>query len=213
MATRPSSSTGSRVGFIDRLEIAWRHQIDSGLLARAQHQPSQADIGPAGFGIDDVVDRGGYVGAAVGAVLEMHRQLSDVGVIAGQNHLLARRLGARDIDNVWLVAQPPLDFLQQGIRLDPERCRNTGAASHHATDKLRSLGTGGAEQHGLGITLQHFSDAAELDRLVARIEFVHACEVFDESPQPESVEVRRVRLQVRSGFLNDIHRRPPLAEL
>ena len=72
------------------------------------------------FGIDDEVDRGGDVGRAVGAVLQMHRQRGEVGVVAGQHDLLRRRLGARDLDDLGLVAQPPLDFAQQLVRLDAE---------------------------------------------------------------------------------------------
>ena len=112
------------IGQVDRLQIARRDEIDAGLVFGAQHQPAQADIGEAGLRIDDIVDRGRDIGPAVGAVLQMHRQLGHVGVVAGQHHRLAGRLGARHFENLRLVAQPPLHFLQQLVRLDAERRRD-----------------------------------------------------------------------------------------
>ena len=85
---------GGGARLVDRAQIARRHQVDAGLVAAAQHQPAHAHIGPCGLGIDDVVDRGGDVGPAVGAMAEMHRQRGEIGVVAGEHDLLHRRLGA-----------------------------------------------------------------------------------------------------------------------
>ena len=115
------------VGQVDRLQVARRDEIDAGLVLGAQHQPAQADIGEAGLRIDDVVDGGRDIGPAVGAVLEMHRQPGHIGVLAGQHHRLARRLGARDLEHLRLVAKPPLHLFQQLGRLDAERRRDAGS--------------------------------------------------------------------------------------
>ena len=91
------------------------------------------------LGSIDIVDRGGDIRPAVGAVLQMHRQLGDVGVVAGQHHRLAGRLGARHLENLGLVAEPPLDFLQQLVRLDAERRGEPAAAAHDVADQFRLL--------------------------------------------------------------------------
>ncbi len=123
------------------------------------------------FGSITIVDRGGDIGPAVGAVLQMHRQPGQVGVGAGQHHRLAGRLGARHLEHLRLVAQPPLDLLQQLVRLDAERRRDPRAAAHDVADQFRLLGTRGAKQHRLRVALHHLGDAGEIDRLATGLEF------------------------------------------
>ena len=72
---------GRRARLVDRAQVARRVEIDAGLLAPAQHQPADADIGQAGLRIDDEIGRGRDIGRAVGAVLQMHRQRGEVGVV------------------------------------------------------------------------------------------------------------------------------------
>ena len=184
------------VGQIDRLQVARRDKIDAGFVFGAQHQPAQADVGEAGLRVDDIVDGGGDIRPAVGAVLQMHRQPGHVGVVAGQHHRLAGRLGARHLENLRLVAKPPRHFLHQLVRLDAERRRDPRAAAHDVADQFRLLGTGGAKQHRLLVALHHLGDAGEIDRLVAGVEFGVA-EALDEAAQPEPLEVHGIRAQVR----------------
>ena len=77
---------------VERAQVARRDEVDAGLAAAAQHQPAYPHIGPAGAGIERVVDRSGDVGRAVEPVLEMHRERREVGRLAGLHHLLHRRL-------------------------------------------------------------------------------------------------------------------------
>ena len=120
---------GGRARLIDRAQIARRVEVDAGFRAAAQHQPADADIGPAGLRIDHEVGRRRDIGRAVGAVLEMDGQRGQVGVVAGQHDLLRRRFGARDFDDLRLVAQAPLDFPQQLVRRDAEGARDAAAAA------------------------------------------------------------------------------------
>ena len=83
---------------IDVLQIAHGDEVDAGFVAAAQHQAAQTDVGPAGCRVHRDVERGGDVRAAVAPVLHVHRQLRDVGVGAGEDHLLHRRLRARQLD-------------------------------------------------------------------------------------------------------------------
>ena len=83
---------GGGARLVDRAQVAGRDQVDAGLPAAAQHQAAHADIGPAGLGVDHEIDRGGDIGPAVGAVPEMHGQLGEIGVVAGEHDLLRRRL-------------------------------------------------------------------------------------------------------------------------
>ena len=115
--------------------------------AAAQHQPAHADIGPAGLRIDDVVDRGRDIGPAVGAVLEMHRQRGEVGVVAGQHDLLHRRLGAGDLDDLRLVAQPPQHFGSSSSGATPKARAMPRAAADDVADQLLPLRPDRAEQH------------------------------------------------------------------
>ena len=67
---------------VDRLEIARRDQIDPGLVAAAQHQSAAPGIGPAIHRIDRVIERGGDVGRAIEAMLEVDRKPREIGVLA-----------------------------------------------------------------------------------------------------------------------------------
>ena len=127
---------GGGARFVDRAQIARRDQVDAGFAAATQHQAAHADIGPAGLRIDHEVDRGGDVGGAVGAVPEMDRKRGEIGVVAGEHDLLRRRLGARDLDHVRLVAQPPQQLGQELVRLDAEGARDPRAAAGDVADEF-----------------------------------------------------------------------------
>ena len=130
---------GRRARLVDRAQIARGDEIDAGLAPPAQHQPAHADIGEAGARIDHEIDRGRDVGPAVGAMAEMHRQLGEIGLVAGQHDLLHGRFGARDLEDLRLVAQPALDLRHQAARLDPEGAREPGAAAGDVGDEFLPL--------------------------------------------------------------------------
>ena len=77
---------------IDGAHVARRDQVDAGLPRPAQHDAAAADIGEPGAGKQREVDAGGNIRRAVGAVLQMHRQRAEIGVVALEHHLLHRRL-------------------------------------------------------------------------------------------------------------------------
>ena len=127
---------GRGARLVDRAQVARRVEVDAGLGAAAQHQAADADIGEAGLRIDHEIGRRRNIGRAVGAVLEMHGQRGEVGVGAGQHDLLRRRLGARDLDDLRLVAHAPLDLAQQLVRRDAEGARDPRAAAGDVADEL-----------------------------------------------------------------------------
>ena len=83
---------------INRAHVARRDQVDAGLARAAQHDAAAADIGEAGAGKQRVIDAGGNVRRAVGAVLQMHRQRGEIGLVVLEHDLLHRRLLRRHLD-------------------------------------------------------------------------------------------------------------------
>jgi hypothetical protein len=192
---------GARARLVDRAQIAGRNQIDAGFAAPAQHQPADAHIGPAGLGIDDEVDARGNIGRAVGAVAKMDGKLCEIGVIAGEHHLLHRRLPARHLKNFRRVAQPTQHLGQKRIRLDAERAREPRAAAGDIGDELGAFRTERAKQHRLRVALEHSRHVGEVGRPVDGVEFL--AEAFHEAAQPEAIELGRLLGRLR--LLDDAH--------
>ena len=111
-------------------------------------------------GIAREVHAGGDVGAAVLAVLQMHRQLGEVDVGAGHHHLLHRRLVAAHLDEFRLGAQPAQDFRQQLLRRGAERLGEARAARERIADQRMAAGV--LEQHRLGIAFERGGDLGQL---------------------------------------------------
>ncbi len=151
------------------------------------------DIGPAGAGIERVVDRGGNIGAAVEPVLEMHGQRREVGRLAGLDHLLHRRLAARHLDDLRLGGEAALDLGGEPLRRDAEGAGDAGAARHHIADQFLALRTRGAEMHRARIAVEDLGDAGEIDRSIAALDFAAVRQVFDEAAQAEAIEIARRR--------------------
>ena len=133
-----------------------------------EHQAAHADIGPAGLRIDHEVDRGGDVGAPSAPCPRWTGSVVRSASSPVQHDLLHRRLGARDIEHVGLVAQPPQQLRQELVRLDPEGARDPRAAAGDVADELLALGTDRAKQHRLGIAFEDSRDIGEVGRLAAR---------------------------------------------
>ena len=197
---------GGGARLIDRAQVARRVEIDAGLGAAAQHQAADADIGEAGLRIDDEIGRRRDIGRAVGAVLEMHGQRGEIGVGAGQHDLLRRRLGARDLDDLGLVAHALLDFAQQLARRDAEGARDARAAAGDAADQLLALGPGRLEQHRARISFQRLRHIGEVGRAAADLQLVRG-KLFDEPAQPEAVEVAGRRRADGVALVDDVHER------
>ena len=195
------AARGARL--IERAQVARRHEVDAGLAPAAQHQPADADIGPAGPAVDHIVDRRRNIGTAVGAVLEMHRQRGQVGII-GEHDLLHRRLGTRYFDDLGLVAQAPLHFRQKLVGRDAERERDARPAAGHAADELLPFGAGGAEPHRLRVAFEHGRDIGEVDRRVPRFKLAGLRQAREESAQPEPLEIHGLG-RLGAGRLHDLH--------
>ncbi len=195
---------GCRVGLVDRAQIARRNQIDAGLAPPAQHQPAHAHIGEARARIDDEIDRGRDVGPAVGAVAEVDRELGEVGLVAGEHHLLHGRLRPRHLEHLRLVAQPALDFRHQRARLDAEGERQPGAAAGDVGNQFLPLRTDRLEHHGAGIAFEDRRHIGEIERLA--VDFAFAVrKAFDKPPQPEPIKVHSRRWGCCRRFFDDVH--------
>jgi hypothetical protein len=191
---------------VDGAQVAGRYQVDPGLATAAQHEAAYAHIGPTSLRIDDEIDRRRDIGAAIGAVPKVDRQRGEIGVRAGEHHLLRGRLGARDIDNVRLVAQPPQQLAQQLVRGHAECARDPRAAAGDVADELLALRTDRAKQHRLGIAFEDLCDLGEVGRRAHRLELIGASAVsqaLDEPAQSEPVEIQRRYLCLR--LLDDAH--------
>ena len=188
---------------IDRAQVARRVEVDAGLGAAAQHQAADAHIGEAGLRVDDEVGGRRDIGRAVGAVLEMHGQRGEIGVGAGQHDLLRRRLGARDLDDLGLVAHPLLELAQQLARGDAEGARDPRAAAGDTADQLLALGSGRLEQHRARISFQRLRHVGELGRAAADLE-LFGRKLFNEPAQPKAVEIAG-RRRADGVLLDDIH--------
>ncbi len=79
-------------------EVGHLREVRAHGRARAQHQPPAADVAPPGHRIDRVVDRRRDIRRAVILVLHMERQPHQVDGIAGQDHLLHRRVALRNFE-------------------------------------------------------------------------------------------------------------------
>ena len=75
---------------INGAHVARRDQIDTGLPRAAQHDAAAAHVGVAGVGKHRIVDAGGNVRRAVGAVLQVHRQRGEIGIVVFEHDLLHR---------------------------------------------------------------------------------------------------------------------------
>ena len=190
---------GRGAGFIDRAQVARRDKIDAALLAATQHQPANADVGEAVARIDDIVDAGRNIRAAVDAMLKMNRQLGEIGVVAGEHDLLHRRDIARDFDRDRLLLQATLDFRQQLVGRDFECAREPRPAGEHVADQFLFLRPGGAEQRGLAVAVERCGDIGEIDRLIDDFDFVRA-ELVEETAQAETVQIEIGRLASRLGL-------------
>ena len=126
----------------------------------------------------------------------MHRQRQQVGVVAGEHDLLHRRLGARDLDDLRLAAQPALDLGRELCRRDAERAGEPRAAAGDVADQLLPLRAGRAKQHGARIAFERGRDVGEIERLGVRLDLVVPRQAFDEAAQPEAVEIRGACLRL-----------------
>ena len=164
---------GGCARFVDRAQVARRVEVDAGFLAPAQHQPADADIGPAGLRVDDEIGRGRDIGRAV----DSHAADGQAGDVRSASSPVSTTSCAgasalRDFEDLRLVAQPPLDFPQQLARRDAEGARDPRPAAGDAADQLLPLRPDGAEQDGARIAFECLRDIGKIDRLCARFELV-----------------------------------------
>ncbi len=118
---------------------------------------------------------------------EMHRQGGEIGVVAAQHDLLRRRLGARHLDDVGSVAQPPQQLGDQLPRRHAEGARNPRPAAGDVADQLLPLEPDRAQQHGARIALEDLRDLGQVGGAVHGLQLV--AERLDEAPQSERLEI------------------------
>ncbi len=162
-------------------QIAGRDQVHAGLGAPAQHQPAIADIAALAVEAAGDVDAGGDVRRAVLAVLEMNGKPGEVGIGAGQHHLMHRRLTARYFHRRDGRFDPRQDFLEQVVFRHVEGERQPPPRAHHIAGEFRLLRPGLADQHRLRVAVEMSGDVDEVARLAHHVELAGLFEPLDET--------------------------------
>jgi len=120
-------------------------------LAAVEHQPPAADVALAARRIDRVVDRRRDVGRAVVLVLHVERQPGEVDGVAGDDHLLHRRVALRNLDRPLRRLHPARELARQRALVRQRKGRGvTAAAAADRADDLEPLRAGILEQGRLG---------------------------------------------------------------
>ncbi len=130
--------------------------------------------------VDDEVDRGRDIGPAVGAVAEMHRQLGEVGILAGEHDLLRGCFGTHDLEDLRLALQAALDFANQRARLDTESACEPGAAAGDVRDQLLPLRSDRAEHHRTRVAFEDGRHVCEIERHRMRLDLAGAFQACNE---------------------------------
>ena len=139
----------------DRARVARRDHVDAGGARAAQHDAAAADVGVAGVAELHDVEAGGDIGRAVLAVLQMHRQRAEIGVLALQHHLLHRRVGGRDLHRLVRIGEPLGDRRQQARLVGVERQRQPLARAHDVADQFGLLRPDRLEPGRARIAVEH----------------------------------------------------------
>ena len=176
--------------FVDRPQVGRRHQIDAGFGLAAQHQPSCAGIGPAVFGVHDIVEGGGNIRPAIHFVLQMNRQPGQIDIVAGDDHLVDGRFGGIQLDNFLRRLQSAIHFAEQILGRNAERLRHATPTPGHATDQLGLLGAGLAKQDGLFIAVHARGNIGQVYGVFDHFDLAFFDHSFDEPPQPEFIQIR-----------------------
>ncbi len=176
-------------GLIERAQIAGRVEIDAGGARPPQHQPPAADIGEAVLRVAGVIDAGGNIGRAVEPVLHVHRQRCEIGVVAGQHHLVHGRLARGDLDRGDRMLQAFPQHCGKSGFIGVECRRQAPACAHDVADELGSLRPDRAKPHCVRIAVEHGRDIDQIDRRVMHGAFALLHQSFDEMTQAELVGI------------------------
>ncbi len=126
----------------------------------------------------------------------MERQLGEIDVVAGDHHLLHRRVGLRHLDHRLRVRHPAGELLRQvALVVGAERRGMAAAAAADRADDLEMLGAGVLEQRRLRRGLDDRADVRERDRAIVDVDLADRDQMLDKSPQPEFFEI-----DARHGF-------------
>jgi hypothetical protein len=174
---------------IDRPGIARRDHIDAGGARSAQHDAAAADVVMAGVAELHDVEAGGNVGRAVFAVLQMHRQRAEIGLLALQHHLLHRGVRRRDLHRLVRTGETLRDRREQPCLVGVERKRKTLARSHDVADQLGLLRADRLEPGRARIAVQHGADLDQIDRLVVHLAFAELHQTLDVAAEAETFGV------------------------
>ena len=126
-------------------------------------------------------------------MLQMDRQAGQIGVLASQDHRVHRGRGAVDLDQRLRDGKPVAHGPQQLTRRHAEAGGDPRAAAGHPADQLRPFRARVAEQHRLGIAVEHTGDVDQIDRPVVDLGQILFDQPVDEAAQPEGFHVRQVR--------------------
>ena len=172
------------------LEVGHLRQVRQHGVARAQHQPAAADIAPAGLRIDRIVDRRRKIRRAIIMMLHVERQLGEIDVVAGEHHLLHRRVGLRHLDHrCGFAIRRANSCARLRSSLEAERRRIAAAAAADRADDLEMLRPRILEQRRLGRGLDDRADVGKRDRPVVDVDLADRDQLLDKAPQPEFFEI------------------------
>ena len=138
----------------------------------------------------------------------MRGQAGQIGVVAGQDHLLHGRFLARQFHETRRRIETAPDFVQQFVGRHAKGHRQTGATANDIADEFVTLRANAAREHGPGVFLEERGQLDEIERAVMRFKLARLVEGVHEGAQPETVEVvgdRRRRFAIISG-----HARAPI---
>jgi hypothetical protein len=176
----------------DRAQIGRRDEVDARRAPATQHQTANADIGPAGVGIDGEIDRRRDVWRAIQIVLQMHGQRGEIAVVARQYDLLHGRFFAAHFDELAFRAQTFAHDFEQLTRRRIERFGEARTARRDAARERYRAARRLLEPHRARIAFHDAGDVGEIDGLIAPFEF-RFVERSEEAAQPEAFEVGQFR--------------------
>jgi hypothetical protein len=87
-------------------------------------------------------------------MLQMCRETCQVCIVALENDLMDRCIGARHLNRRDWIFQTPHGFVPQLLFADSECQCEPAAAAGNVADNLDTVGPSGAKQHGFGIAVE-----------------------------------------------------------
>jgi len=122
-------------------------------------------------------------------MLQVDGKGAEIGLVAAQDHVVHRRVGGCNPGRLEEIVQSTIERRQQLTLVGLKRERKASAAAHDVAGEFRLFRTDRLEPYGARITVEDGGDIDEVDRLFVDLALAALDHVFDEAPQPETVEI------------------------